>query len=63
MVNNKDGACRVFANNGAVDVSRVGDGTWVADMNGDGLDDKVGISIQFKSSTESNPEIHSDLNQ
>lgn len=42
MVKNKNGGCRLFANNGDVDVSRVGDGTWVAgDMNGDGLDDKA----------------------
>ena len=45
LVNNKNGACTLLANNGAVDVSRVGDGTWVGgDLNGDGLDDKVLVS-------------------
>ena len=44
LVNNKNGGCVVYANNGDADVSRVGDGTWVADMNGDGLDDKILIT-------------------
>ena len=41
LVNNKNGALTLYANNGDTDVSRIGDGTWVADMNGDGLDDKI----------------------
>lgn len=41
LVNNKNGALTLYANNGDTDVSRIVDGTWVADMNGDGLDDKI----------------------
>ena len=34
VMNDKNGAARVFANMGQADVSKVGDGTWMADMDG-----------------------------
>ncbi|KAL9578712.1 MAG: hypothetical protein Q9203_006991, partial [Teloschistes exilis] len=44
LVGPKYGGFRLFANNGNADASVIGDGTWLAYFNGDGLDDKVFIT-------------------
>ncbi|KAL8741218.1 MAG: hypothetical protein Q9190_006156 [Brigantiaea leucoxantha] len=46
VVDRKTGAVDVYANTGSADVSRVRDGSWAADLNGDGLEDKVLITAK-----------------
>ncbi|KAL8924334.1 MAG: hypothetical protein Q9208_004115 [Pyrenodesmia sp. 3 TL-2023] len=45
MIAPQSASLAVFANNGSGDASVAGDGIWFADMDGDGLDDKVWISV------------------
>ncbi|KAL8899225.1 MAG: hypothetical protein Q9207_006306, partial [Kuettlingeria erythrocarpa] len=45
MVAPQSASMAVFANNGTTDASVAGDGIWFADMDGDGLDDKIWISL------------------
>ncbi|KAL8646858.1 MAG: hypothetical protein Q9210_005893, partial [Variospora velana] len=40
----QNGGFDLFVNDGTADVNVVGDGTWLADMDGDGLDDRVWIT-------------------
>ncbi|KAI4141771.1 MAG: hypothetical protein LQ341_003437 [Variospora aurantia] len=43
-VDPQNGGFDLFVNDGIADVNVVGDGTWLADMDGDGLDDRVWIT-------------------
>ncbi|KAL8969093.1 MAG: hypothetical protein Q9197_004527, partial [Variospora fuerteventurae] len=43
-VDQQNGDFDLFVNDGIADVNVVGDGTWLADMDGDGLDDRVWIT-------------------
>lgn len=45
MIAPQSASLAVFANNGSTDASVAGDGIWFADMDGDGLDDKIWISV------------------
>ncbi|KAL8986983.1 MAG: hypothetical protein Q9177_003772, partial [Variospora cf. flavescens] len=43
-VDPQNGGFDLFVNDGIADVNVVGDGTWLADMDGDGLDDRIWIT-------------------
>lgn len=45
MIAPQSASMAVFSNNGTTDASVAGDGIWFADMDGDGLDDKIWISL------------------
>ncbi|KAL8959199.1 MAG: hypothetical protein Q9193_003895 [Seirophora villosa] len=44
LMDPQNGGFDLFVNDGTADVEVVGDGTWLADMDGDGLDDRVWIT-------------------
>ncbi|KAI4175392.1 MAG: hypothetical protein LQ348_006177 [Seirophora lacunosa] len=44
LMDPQNGGFDLFVNDGTADVEVVGDGTWLADMDGDGLDDRIWIT-------------------